>query len=121
VQMQNRNLKLQIGQQEIVALKLAQESQILERHKLEAIFSKSPAAMALWRGPEFFFEMVNPQYQASFAGKELIGRKLFEVFPELLNTEYPAKLERVLNSGESLHLVEELTRVARTTGGPVEE
>ncbi|RYZ77722.1 MAG: PAS domain-containing protein, partial [Proteobacteria bacterium] len=38
VQMQNRNLKLQIGQQEIVALKLAQESQILERHKLEAIF-----------------------------------------------------------------------------------
>ena len=60
---------------------LAREVQA--RHRLlESVVQYSPAAIALLRGPDFAFDMVNPVYQALCPGESIIGRTVAEVWPE---------------------------------------
>lgn len=92
-----------------------------ERHKFEAIVRHSPAAMAVWRGEQFEFEIVNPEYQAIFGDRPLLGKPLLEALPELADQPFPGLLTRVLGTGEPYTGREVLARLARTTGGPLED
>lgn len=71
-----------------------------ERHLLEAIFQSSPAAMALWRGPEMVFELVNPGYQELFPGRALLGKPFLEALPEFQGQPFMALFRQVLETGE---------------------
>lgn len=92
-----------------------------ERYKLDIIFRDSPAAMALWRGPELVFEMVNPNYQAIFPGRKLIGKPLREALPELVDQGFAELLIKVMQSGETFVGHEVLAQIRPTEGGPFEE
>ena len=72
-----------------------------EKLKLEAIFRDSPAAMALWRGPDSIFEMVNPQFQDLFPGRQLIGKPYVEALPETKSQVFPQLLKKVYETGEN--------------------
>jgi PAS domain S-box-containing protein len=89
---------------------------IADRHKLEAIFRESPAAMALWCGPDLVFELVNPRYQAIFGDRPLVGLRLADAAPELERQGFVALLQRVLETGEPYVGREVLAQIAGTDG-----
>jgi PAS domain S-box-containing protein len=89
---------------------------LADRHKLETIFRESPAAMVLWRGPELVFELVNPQYQAIFGDRPLVGLPLAEAAPELEQQGFVAILQRVLETGEPYVGREVLAQIAGFDG-----
>ncbi len=71
------------------------------KNKFEAIFMESPAAMALWRGKEMIFELVNPKYQAIFPERQLIGLPLLKAIPELEGQPFMDLLTSVYETGET--------------------
>lgn len=77
--------------------------------------------MALWRGPDLIFEMVNPEYQAIFGERRLLGKPLIEAIPELEDQEFPKILLRVLETGEPFVGHEVLARLAPREDAPLED
>jgi signal transduction histidine kinase/ActR/RegA family two-component response regulator len=53
-----------------------------ERSLLTHVFEQAPVAVAVWRGPEFVFELANTRYRSVFSRADPIGKTLREVFPE---------------------------------------
>ena len=92
-----------------------------ERHKLATVFRESPAAMALWRGPELIFEMVNPVYQRIFGDRRLVGLPIREALPELNEQGFPELLLNVLTTGEPYVGNEVLARIVPHEGAPLED
>jgi PAS domain S-box-containing protein len=92
-----------------------------EKHKFEVIFRDSPAPMALWTGPDFIFELVNPQFEIFFQHREFLGKTLTEAVPELINQPVVEILRRVFETGETFTATEFPTSVARSLGGPLED
>ncbi len=70
-------------------------------NKFEALFEQSPALMALWQGPTFIYEKVNPQYQAMFGKRVLVGKPILEALPELKGQPFINLLTHVWKTGES--------------------
>jgi PAS domain S-box-containing protein len=106
---------------DITEKKRAEAELLAERHTLEAIFQASPAAMALWRGPELVFDKVNREYQKIVGDRPLAGRPLLEAIPELADQGFAAQLQRVLETGEAVSGTETLARLASHQGGPLED
>lgn len=67
--------------------------------KLQQVFAQAPVAIVVLRGPDFVVEMANPFYQALLQGKELVGRPLAAIVPELGQDVWDA-FHRVLETGE---------------------
>jgi len=68
------------------------------------LVTQSPIPMAIFRGPEFVIEMGNEVMLKTLWHKpshEVFGKKLLEVFPELIDQKFPALLTEVLKSGQS--------------------
>lgn len=91
-----------------------------ERDKLNLIFRESPAAMAVWRGEDLIFELVNPGYQALFEGRELVGLPLLEALPELADQPYLNLIRQVFFTGTPHTERAALARTRRTPDGPIE-
>jgi signal transduction histidine kinase/DNA-binding response OmpR family regulator len=51
--------------------------------RLASIFRQVPAAIAILRGPEHVFELVNDSYQAMVGPRELLGKSFRAALPEL--------------------------------------
>jgi PAS domain S-box-containing protein len=90
-----------------------------EREKLATIIRESPAAMCLWRGEEFVFELANERFEQVFGNRRLVGKTLEEGLPELTDQAFPALLRRVFETGEPFVGHEVLARIAATQGGPL--
>ncbi|WP_169796626.1 PAS domain-containing protein [Chondromyces crocatus] len=73
----------------------------IQQHRLRALILQAPVAIAVWRGPEHVFELANPHYARFFPGKELIGRTLRAVFPELATQGVFSLFDHAYETGES--------------------
>ncbi|RZA05359.1 MAG: DUF4118 domain-containing protein, partial [Proteobacteria bacterium] len=102
-------------------LKLVKSGELASRRRLEAIFTTSPAAMALWTGPDLKFEMINPQYQALFGNRALLGKPFLEALPEFHDQPFAGLLQAVMETGVPYVGHEELARHASEEGGPLED
>ena len=98
--------------------KEAEATLTFERNQLETIFQRSPAAMALWIGPDFVFERVNPHYQAIFPDRKLLGFPFLVACPEFKDQPFPALLKHVLETGEAFSGREVLAQHSDFAGGP---
>ncbi|XZF14626.1 PAS domain S-box protein [Chitinophagaceae bacterium MMS25-I14] len=84
-------------------------AQVAARHALQEsekqfrrLVTQSPIAMAIFRGRDFIIEMANETLLNNIWRRnydEVIGRKLLDVFPELINQQFPALLHNVLDTG----------------------
>lgn len=92
-----------------------------EKHKLDTIFQKSPAAMAIWSGPDMTFDKVNPKYQEIFPGRELLGRPFLEALPEFKGQKFMDLYKNVLETGEPIIGQEVLARHKTKVDGPIED
>jgi two-component sensor histidine kinase len=82
----------------------AQLSREMEGHRrlLESVIQNAPTAIALLRGPDFTFEVVNQAYQALAPGERLEGRTVAEVWPDAAPIILPL-LNDVRNTGTPYH------------------
>jgi PAS domain S-box-containing protein len=106
---------------DITERKTAEMELALERHKLNSLFEESPAALALWRGKEMIFEMVNPGYQALFPGRQLLGLPFLEALPEFEGQPFIDIFQKVLETGEAFVGREVLARHRTSESGPIED
>ncbi len=71
-----------------------------ERIWLRALFEQAPSFMAVLRGPEHVFDIANAAYLDLIGGREVIGRKVAEALPEIVEQGFHDRLDRVFASGE---------------------
>ena len=78
-----------------------------ERRYLRQLFETLPGVMAVLRGPDFVFEMVNQNYLPFVGFRNVIGLPLLTVRPELKDDKNRAVLglfDRVFHKGESVSM-----------------
>ena len=88
--------------------------------RLQQVFAQAPVGVAVLRGRDMGFELVNPFYQAFFPGRELLHRSLFDAVPEL-NEETRLILDRVFDTGEAFVGQEYFIPLDRNNDGVVED
>jgi signal transduction histidine kinase len=110
--------ELENTQQELKAAKLHAEE---ERDRLMQFFMQIPGGVCILEGEDFVFQMVNPLYQKFFPGRQLLGLKVLEAIPELVNDPIVGILKHVYATGEPYLGTNELIPMARTKDGEVEE
>jgi len=71
-----------------------------EREKLYSLFEQAPVAIAVFRCPDFVYELANPRYRRMVGGRELIGWRVHDAFPELMKTQALDVYDRVYRTGE---------------------
>lgn len=87
------------------------------RARLHQILATIPAAIAVTRGPDHVYDLVNAAAVGLTGPRELLGHSVRELFPELLDG-YIAVLDRVYASGEHIKLVESRIVYTREMGQP---
>ncbi len=90
------------------------------KRMLESVIEHSPVSMALLRGRDFQFEMVNPAYQAMAPDEQMAGRTVAEVWPEAITILLPL-LEQVRDTQTIFHAVGMAIPRHRGPGLPPEE
>ena len=95
------------------ALRLA-----LEQEKFYQIFSDSPAAICIQRGPTHRYEYVNAAYQQFFPDRHFPGRTVAEVLPETVAGGVVDLLDAVYRTGETYFGYELPLRIAQPGGHP---
>ncbi len=71
-----------------------------ERARLLGVVSQFPAAAAVYVGPDHVFVAASERYQRIVRGRDLIGRPMREVLPELAEQGFVELLDRAYASGE---------------------
>ncbi len=71
-----------------------------ERSRLAQAFAQSPAFIAVVRGPDHVYELVNEQYSALIGGRAAIGKSVREALPEVVEQGFVDLLDRVYRTGE---------------------
>ena len=89
----------------------------LKNRLFGAIIEHAPACIALLRGPDFVFEVVNPAYAAIAPGVPMRGRTVAEVFPGAVGFVLP-RLQHVLESGEPFQGEDQPVAINRSEGSP---
>ncbi|HEY8180888.1 MAG TPA: ATP-binding protein [Thermoanaerobaculia bacterium] len=82
---------------------------------------QAPVVIAVLRGPEHRFELVNPGYQALFKNRKLLGLPVREARPELEAQGYVDLLDKVYATGESYVGREARVMQDRAGNGKLEE
>jgi two-component sensor histidine kinase len=90
------------------------------RRMLESVIEHSPVLIALLRGRDFRFEMVNPAYQALAPDEPMVGRTVAQVWPEAATILLPL-LERVRDEQAVHHAAGLALPRRRGPGQPLEE
>jgi PAS domain S-box-containing protein len=92
-----------------------------ERSRLREIFRVAPSFCAVCRGPDYVFEFVNEAYY-DFAGpRKLLGRPLFEVFPEGRDQGFAEIIATVMREGVPWVGREVRIEIHPEGGGPADE
>lgn len=107
-----------VARKEIESSKAALEA---EKFKLESIFNFSPAAMAMWRGPDLIFEKVNPEFQHIFADRLLVDKPFLEALPEFKGQQFASLMFDVLKTGKPYSAKDMPVQIAKEKEGPLEE
>jgi PAS domain S-box-containing protein len=71
-----------------------------EKNKIKAIIDLAPAGMAIMKGPDFVFEALNQKFKDFLPKPEYIGRAWADVYPDLMNTRFPAIIRGVWETGK---------------------
>ncbi|MBB3949955.1 GAF domain-containing protein [Aureimonas jatrophae] len=83
-------------------LRIARDDAAEGRRRLVSLFDNAPSFMALQRGPEHIYEMVNAAYREAVGGRDLIGLTAREALPDAAEQGYADLLDRVYRTGEAV-------------------
>ena len=85
----------------LAALEASQQEAEAARARLFDMLMQLPMAMAATRGPEHTIELANPWFARLAGRRQLIGRKILDVFDTVISGE-PVELDEVFRSGEGV-------------------
>jgi signal transduction histidine kinase len=100
------------------AVQSAEDRQV---RRLTAIFEQAPVSIAILRGPDHIFEIVNPPYRKLIGGRDVVGRSVAEAVPEVVEQGFIALLDRVYQTGEPFVGHSVPLQLQPAGGGPLEE
>ncbi len=70
-----------------------------ERNRIFEMFLKAPSAIGMLKGPEHVFEMANPLYLQLTGKKDIVGKTVAEVLPEVIEQGFVEILDNVYRTG----------------------
>jgi len=73
----------------------------VERKRLSGLFSQAPGFMCTLNGPNFIYEMANEAYYNLIGRRDIIGKSVVEVMPELKEQCFVGVLKEVYESGKA--------------------
>jgi signal transduction histidine kinase/ActR/RegA family two-component response regulator len=71
-------------------------------NRLQSLFQQAPSFMAVLRGPDHVFELVNTALIELMGTRDYIGKPVRDVLPELIDQGYVAMLDRAYQTGEPM-------------------
>lgn len=93
----------------------------IERERLLRVFNNAPAVMALYRGPEHTVALVNTMWERFVGKKDVVGKKVREVFPELEGQGLFEIIDNVFTTGEMFQSTEMPVTFDRHGTGTLEQ
>lgn len=102
---------------DITDQKRMEESIKSERDQFYDMFLKAPSAIGMLKGSEHVFEMANPLYLQLTGKKNIIGKTVAEVLPEVVEQGFISILDHVYKTGESYTGSEMLVKVDTKENG----
>lgn len=87
---------------------------------LTAIFAQTPVAMAVLEGHELRYTFANPKYRQIIGGRNPVGMRLIEMFPELAGSTIEGVLERVHDTLEPFAATDLLIRFDSQGAGDID-
>lgn len=79
---------------------VAEREQRAEVERLRDYFQQAPGAVALLDGPEHVFTIANPAYLELVGRDDVIGRRVADVLPEVIDQGFVGLLDQVYRNGE---------------------
>ncbi len=92
-----------------------------ERSRLRHLFDHAPGFVYFTRGPEHVIEQGNKAFDDLVGGREVVGRKLRDAFPDAQTQELLAWHDEVFRSGKPYLANARRVLLPRAPGGPVVE
>ncbi|MBV9120313.1 MAG: GAF domain-containing protein, partial [Chloroflexi bacterium] len=89
--------------------------------QLLQLLGQMPAAICVLRGPDHVFEYSNPAHVGMIAGRDVIGQRVVDAFPELEGSERIEILDHVYQTGEAVAKTELPARIDPNGDGRVED
>jgi signal transduction histidine kinase/CheY-like chemotaxis protein len=80
---------------------LSQRRMTFERERFAQLFEQAPGFMAMLRGPQHVFEMVNPAYSRLIGNREVLGKPLRDALPEAVEQGFLRLLDDVYQTGKA--------------------
>ncbi|MET1081289.1 MAG: PAS domain S-box protein [Pseudomonas sp.] len=84
------------------------------------LFERAPGFITILQGPEHRFEFANLAYAKLTGDRDLLGRSVREVFPELAGQDFFERLDQVYRSGERYIAQRNPIRLNQTPGSAPE-
>ncbi|GGI23399.1 PAS domain S-box protein [Pedobacter mendelii] len=120
------NEALTTSRKDLQTLNLALENRIEERTKdleysrllLQNIISTANVAMTLLKGEDLIIQLPNPKMLLIWQRdlKDVVGRKITDVFPELAYQRFPKLLANVFNTGQPVAMLQVPVDISMPTG-----
>ena len=96
--------------EQVLATKKVEESE----HRYHEMFMNSPFAFSIMKGKEMKITLANELIKEFWGkGKDVEGKTLLEVLPELINQPFPAMIDSVYTSGVPVYANEILAQLNR--------
>jgi PAS domain S-box-containing protein len=89
------------------------------RDLLETVVNHLPAATGILRAADLRFLLVNPEYQRLAPEREMVGRRIQEVWPEVPGLEN--LFRDVADTGKPFSITDQPFKIRRSESGPPEE
>ena len=89
--------------------------------QLRQLFMQAPGFMAVLRGPDHVFELVNNTYLQLIGHRDVIGQPIRDALPEVVEQGFVALLDNVLRTGEAFVGRQIKALLQRDPGGPPQE
>lgn len=87
----------------------------------ETILAGINAPIVIFQGPKHIYKMVTEAYKNFYPNRDLLGKQLLEVQPELKDTAIPEILKQVYETGETLVTQEVLVKIFNHQNNKLEE
>lgn len=104
----------------LLAAATARAAERRHREFLEALVTRAPVGIAVWRGPEHVFQIANDAYLRMFGKRDVIGKRARDVFPESTDETGWEIFDRTYRDGELQHSSEYESRIDRRGDGTLE-
>jgi PAS domain S-box-containing protein len=89
------------------------------RDLLETVINRLPAAISILRASDLRILLVNPECQRIAPKKEMVGKRIQDVWPEVPGVE--ERFREVADTGKPFSVIDQPYNIRRTENGPLEE